>query len=69
MQEDIESVRLAELDYEEEQLTDNKSVSMPRWQWRALRHLAYRQDKSLSKLITETTRPLVEDDYHGGAAS
>ena len=43
----------------EEQLTDNKSVSLPRWQWRALRRLAYRQEKSLSGLIAEATRPLV----------
>ena len=60
MKQQSEGARLAELEYEEELLTNNRSVSMPGWQWKALGRLAHEKNQSRSELITATTLPLVE---------
>jgi hypothetical protein len=44
MKQQSEGARLAGLEYEEELLTNNRSVSMPGWQWKALGRLAHEKN-------------------------
>ena len=46
MNKQSEGARLAELEHEEELLTNNRSVSMPGWQWKALGRLAHEKDRA-----------------------